>query len=191
MNLRKPKILAFSGSLRRNSLNKKLVEVAAAGAEAAGASVTLIDLKDFPLPVYDGDVESEQGLPPEALELKKIFAAHDGFLISSPEYNYGYTGALKNVIDWVSRRSEAGEPMLSVFRGKHAAFLSATGGPSGGIRSIGQLRDLFLNMGVTVIPKSHALGNANQEFDVAGRLKNPETIKRAQDIGVQLAKALQ
>ncbi len=97
------KILAFAGSLRKDSTNKKTLRIAAAAAVKAGASVTVLDLKDFPLPIYDGDIESESGLPENAVRLQDLMIAHDGFLIASPEYNSSISGALKNVIDWTSR----------------------------------------------------------------------------------------
>ena len=98
-----PKILAFAGSTRTESWNKKLVKIAAAGARAAGAEVTELDLRDIPLPLYDGDLEHEQGLPPNGRKLKDLMLRHDGFLISSPEYNSSISGVLKNAIDWASR----------------------------------------------------------------------------------------
>src|SRR5262249_29719722 len=104
-----PRILAFAGSTRRDSFNKKLAGIAADGARAAGAEVTFIDLRDYPLPLYDGDLEAEKGLPEQAQRLKKLFLDHDGLLISSPEYNSSISGVLKNTIDWVSR-PVPGEP---------------------------------------------------------------------------------
>src|SRR6185295_2879266 len=98
-----PKILAFAGSMRKDSFNKKLIRVAAEGARSAGAEVTLIDLKDFPLPVYDGDLEAAEGLPAGAKKLKELFLQNQGLLIASPEYNSSIPGTLKNAIDWVSR----------------------------------------------------------------------------------------
>src|SRR3978361_1282663 len=98
-----PRILCFAGSLRRDSLNKKLVQIAMSGAKAAGADVTFVDLKDLPLAVYDGDVEAEQGIPENAQKLKELMLANDAFLIAAPEYNSSITGALKNAIDWASR----------------------------------------------------------------------------------------
>ena len=120
-----PKILAFAGSLRRDSWNKKLIKVAVQGAREAGADVTLIDMKDFRLPVYDGDDEQADGLPDNAIKLKDLFKAHDGLLISSPEYNSGYPGGFKNLIDWVSRPRE-GEKPLEAFRNKPVAIMAAS-----------------------------------------------------------------
>src|SRR4051812_26801189 len=104
-----PRILAFAGSLRKESLNKKLLRIAASAARAAGAEVTLIDLKDHPLPIFDQDLETAQGMPENGARLKTLFAEHDGLLIASPEYNSSFTAVLKNTIDWVSRPAP-GEP---------------------------------------------------------------------------------
>src|SRR4051812_33174915 len=111
------KILAFAGSTREGSYNKKLVKVAAAAATAAGAQVTLVDLRDFPMPLYDGDLETKEGLPSNARKLKELFISHDGFLISCPEYNSSISGVLKNTIDWISR-PQPNEPSLAAFAGK-------------------------------------------------------------------------
>ena len=96
-----PRILAFAGSLRKDSYNKKLVQIAVQGARRAGAEVTYIDLKDYPLPIYDGDLEAATGIPENGQKLKKLFLDHDGLLLSAPEYNSSITAVLKNVIDWV------------------------------------------------------------------------------------------
>jgi NAD(P)H-dependent FMN reductase len=114
-----PRILAFAGSLRTDSFNKKLARIGAEGARAAGAEVTLIDLRDFPMPVYDGDLEAA-GMPETVLQLKKLFLEHQGLLIASPEYNGSIPGPLKNAIDWVSR-SAPGERPLASFTDKVAA----------------------------------------------------------------------
>ena len=125
------RILAFAGSLRRDSFNRRLVSVAVGGARAAGAEVMEIDLKDYPLPVYAGDLEASEGLPESALRLKAIMKDHDGFLISAPEYNSSITAALKNAIDWASRPHED-EPSLVCFRGKVAGLMAASPGALGG-----------------------------------------------------------
>lgn len=98
-----PKILAFAGSTRTESFNKKLVKIAVTGARGAGAEVTWIDLRDFPMPLYDEDLETKEGLPENAKKLKALFLSHDGLLLACPEYNSSITGVLKNAIDWVSR----------------------------------------------------------------------------------------
>src|SRR6266850_6331625 len=134
-----PRILAFAGSTRRESINKKLVAIAARGAREAGAEVTLIELKDFPLPLFDQDLEAEQGMPENGKQLKKLFIDHDGLLIASPEYNSSITAVLKNAIDWVSRPAP-GEPPLVAFRSKVATLMSASFGALGGRRGLDHIR---------------------------------------------------
>ena len=114
-----PKLLAFAGSSREESFNKKLVRIAAAGARQAGAEVTLVDLGDFPMPIFNQDLESARGMPEKAGEFKELMVAHDGFLVASPEYNSSYSPLLKNAIDWASRSEAESEAPLSAFRGKN------------------------------------------------------------------------
>ena len=126
--MEQPKILAFAGSLRKDSYNKKLVKIAVKGAEEAGAKVTYIDLKDYPLPVYDQEIEDSTGIPENALKLKKLFLDHHGFLISCPEYNSSMPAAFKNAIDWISRPASPDEVYLSPFIDKVVALMSASPG---------------------------------------------------------------
>ncbi|GKS67888.1 hypothetical protein YTPLAS73_14350 [Nitrosarchaeum sp.] len=114
-----PKILAFAGSTRTESFNKKLVKIAAAGAKEAGADVTVIDLRDYPMPLYDEDLEKKDGLPSSTRKLKELMLSNHGFLISSPEYNSSISGVLKNTIDWTSRQGDDESPM-SCFKDKVA-----------------------------------------------------------------------
>src|SRR6218665_2317614 len=107
-----PRILVFGGSLRRDSFNHKLAVIAGEAAKEAGAEVTLIRLRDFPLPLFDQEIEDTTGMPDEARRLKKLFIEHDGFLIASPEYNSGMSAALKNAVDWASRTEKEGEAPL-------------------------------------------------------------------------------
>ncbi len=100
------RILAFAGSIRRDSINRRLAQAAARGAEAAGAEVTWLELADWPLPIYDGDLEADSGFPENVIALKDMFDAHDGLLIGCPEYNSSITPLLKNTIDWISRPIE-------------------------------------------------------------------------------------
>ena len=129
-----PRILAFGGSLRQDSYNQKLAAIAAEGAREAGAEVTLISLRDFPMPLFDQDLEAEQGMPAEAKRLKELFLSHQGLLIASPEYNSGYSAALKNAIDWVSRSETSDEPALSTLAGKSAVLMATSPGGLGGLR---------------------------------------------------------
>ncbi len=167
-----PKILAFSGSLRAESFNQKLVTLAADFARAAGAEVTLISLRDFRLPLFDQDLESAEGMPAAGRELKALFAAHDGLIIASPEYNSMITPALKNAIDWVSRVTGPDEPMLSALKGKSAAILSASPGGYGGARSLGFLRPFLENIGISVLPEQVSVPTAHEAFTADGSLSD-------------------
>ncbi|MBT8485337.1 MAG: NAD(P)H-dependent oxidoreductase [Phycisphaerales bacterium] len=164
-----PRILAFAGSLRADSLNKKLVRVAAAAATAAGAEVTTIDLAEHRLPIYDGDLEEQSGLPDAARGLKEMFRDHHGLLIASPEYNSSITAVLKNTIDWVSR-PEPDEPPLSCFTGKVAGIMAASPGGLGGLRGLVHLRAILGNIQVTVVPRQIAISQAHTAFAEDGRL---------------------
>ncbi len=168
-----PTILAFAGSTRVGSYNKQLARAAAASAKAAGADVTLIDLRDFPLPLFDADLEAAEALPPHARRLKALFLAHQGFLIASPEYNSSITGVLKNTIDWVSRPS-GNEPELAAFTGKVAGLLSASPGALGGLRGLVTLRSILGNIGVLVLPEQVAVPKAHEAFQPDGTLADPQ-----------------
>lgn len=166
-----PRILAFAGSTRVESFNKKLIKIAAAASRAAGAEVTLLDLRDYPLPLYDGDLEATSGLPENARKLKELFAAHQGLLIASPEYNSSLTAVLKNTIDWVSRPLP-GEGSLASLAGKTAAIISASPGALGGLRCLVHLRSILGNIQILVIPDQIAISKANEAFTPEGALKD-------------------
>lgn len=165
------KVLAFSGATRRGSLNTKLMRVAAAHARAAGVEVTEVDLKDFALPLYDGDDEEQHGLPEGCKRLKKVFLEHQGLLIAAPEYNSSITGVLKNAIDWVSRPAP-GEANLGCFDGKVALLLAASPGALGGLRGLVAVRSILSNIKVLVLPDQYALSKAHEAFDDQGKLKD-------------------
>ena len=166
-----PKILVFAGSLRRESLNKKLAQAAANMAEAAGAEVTYVDLRDYRIPPYDGDMEEGGGIPARAQELRGLMAAQDGFIIASPEYNSSISGTLKNYIDWMSR-PDGDVPSLVAFQGKVAAIMSASPGALGGLRGLVHLRSILGNIGMLVIPDQHALRAAHAAFNDDGSLND-------------------
>jgi len=184
-----PRILAFAGSTRRESFNKKLVAIAAQGAREAGTEVTLIDLKDFPLPLFDQDLEAEQGMPENGKKLKKLFIDHDGLLIASPEYNSSFPAVLKNAIDWVSRPAP-GEPSLVAFRGKVATLMSASPGALGGLRGLVHVRSILGNLGVIVLPDQIAVAQAHEAFNPDGTLKDPKRQARIEGLGRTLAEFL-
>lgn len=183
------KILCFAGSLRRDSLNKKLVKIALEGAKKAGAAVTFIDLRDFPLPLYDGDLEAEKGIPENALKLKEILKQHQGFLIACPEYNSSITGVLKNAIDWASRPMP-GEKQLECFTGKLAGIMAASPGALGGLRGLVTVRSILENIGMIVIPEQIAISAAHEAFDQEGKLKDEKKQATVEKIGSRLAELL-
>lgn len=165
------RLLAFSGSTRAGSLNQTLIDLAVAEARARGAEVTEIRLKDFNLPLYDGDLEAS-AFPQGARDLKALFRSHHGFLIASPEYNGGVSGVLKNAIDWVSRPTD-GENLvaLSGFRGKVAGLMAASISPFGGLRGISHLRQILSTIQVTVATEQVLVPFAQSAFDEDRRLK--------------------
>ena len=185
----KPKILAFAGSTRIDSFNKKLVKVAAAGAMENGVDVTVIDLRDFAMPLYDGDLEQKEGLPSNARKIKDLMLSHHGFLISSPEYNSSISGVLKNTIDWVSRPSEGEEP-LACFKGKVAGIMSASPGGLGGLRGLVHVRAILENISVLVIPEQIAIAKAHEVFNSDGTLKDKKQEEQVKRIGASVAKLL-
>ena len=166
------KLLFFAGSARKESMNKKLAKLAADMAQDAGAQVTHIDLKDFEMPLYDGDVEAQNGIPENAKKLKQLFVEHDGFFIASPEYNSSMPPLLKNTLDWISRPHEEKEASLIAFNGKVAALGAVSPGGLGGLRGLVSLRMMLGNIGVTVVPSQVAVGSGFQAFDENEHLKD-------------------
>lgn len=165
-----PKLLFLAGSARKESLNKKLVHIAAELAEKKGCKASVVDLNLFQMPIYDGDYEDDKGIPDTAILLKKVFQDHDGIFISSPEYNSSFSPLLKNALDWISRPHEENEPSLSAYRGKIAALASISPGGLGGLRGLVPLRMMLGNIGVTVIPQQVAIGNGFSAFNDDGTL---------------------
>ena len=186
----KPKILAFAGSLRKGSYNKQLVKIAMNGAIAAGAEVTYIDLHDFPLPIYDADIEERDGLPENALKLKKLLWEHDGFIIASPEYNSSISAVLKNVIDWTSRNASEDEVYLSCFIDKVAMIVSASPGNLGGLRGLVHLRAILENIYTFVLPSQKCIPVAHEAFDAQGNLKSAEQKQAVENLGKKLVEVL-
>jgi NAD(P)H-dependent FMN reductase len=181
-----PKILAFAGSARKGSFNKMLVKIAVAGAEGAGAKVTYVDLRDFPMPVYDADLEAAQGLPENTRRFKSLLREHDGLLIASPENNSAISALLKNVIDWASRRLP-GEPPYAGFEGKVAAIVAASTGALGGVRGLMHLRAILEAMRVMVLPDQKTIAKAADAFSTDGSLKDQASHETVERIGARLA----
>lgn len=170
------KIFVFSGSTRKESLNKKLAHVAADLARGEGLEVTWLDLKDYPLPIYNGDDEASRGVPDALKGLREIFTSHSGWIVSNPEYNASFTPLFKNTIDWLSRPFE-GDSSLKCFQRKTALLLSASPGAFAGLRAAPQVRALFSQLGTLVAPPTFGLAKAHEAFDADGKLKDPKNLE--------------
>lgn len=164
-------VLAFAGSTRKDSVNKKLVKEAAVIAKDLGANVTLIDLKDFDMPFFDGDLETNQGMPAKAKELQDLFLRSQVIILSAPEYNGSLSGVLKNAIDWITRKLGGGSSR-EAFVGKKFVLLSASPGTMGGARGLGHLRTIIQNIGGNVVQGQVTVPDAYNAFDNEGHLKN-------------------
>ena len=171
------KILVIPGSLRTGSLNAKLAAVAAHRLAQAGAEVTRLSLADFPLPIYDGDLQTKSGVPKHAVDLKRMIGAHHGVLIVTPEYNASVPPLIKNTIDWVSRVQDPNESRGQVFRGPAFAIASASRNRLGGARSLAALRLILAACQALVIPNQLALAFADEAYDDMERLKHPPDIE--------------
>ena len=171
------KILVIPGSLRTGSLNARLAATAGHELAQAGADVTRISLVDFPLPIYDGDLQTKSGVPKNAVNLKRMMSAHHGVLIVTPEYNSSVPPLVKNAIDWVSRVQDANENRGQVFRERPFAIAAASEGRLGGTRALAALRLILSACHATVIPDQLALSFASQAYDDMDRLRHPADIE--------------
>jgi NAD(P)H-dependent FMN reductase len=177
-----PRILAFAASARRESFNRKFLAVAVEATQQAGGEVTLLDLNDFVLPIYNADLEDAQGLPANAGKLIGLITAHPALLVASPEYNSMITPLLKNTLDWCTRDE------VNPFEGKTAAVISASPGMHGGVRSLQMAQQLLLKLGCHVVPGQCILPHADEAFDAQGRAKDPRTVEAAQAMAAQLVR---
>src|SRR5476651_2363541 len=175
-----PRILAFSGSARKESLNRKFLAIAVAAAREAGGDVTLLDLNDYVLPLYHGDLEDANGLPENAKKLIALIASHDALLIASPEYNSMITPLLKNTLDWCTRDD------VDPFPGKVAAVISASPGGFGAVRSLVMAQQLLLKLGCHIVSGQCALPQAGKAFDATGKLLDARTEKALRVLVQQL-----
>ncbi len=171
------KILVIPGSLRTGSLNAKLAATVAHELAAAGVDVTRISLADFPLPIYDGDLQAKSGVPKSATNLKRMIGSHQGVLIVTPEYNSSVPALLKNTIDWISRVQDPHETRGQVFRDRAFAIAAASGGRLGGTRALAALRLILSACHATVVPNQLALSFAEAAYDDKDRLKHPADIE--------------
>ena len=179
------RILAFSGSARRESLNRKLLAVTVQAVRDAGGEVTLLDLNEVPLPLYHGDLEDANGLPANAVKIIGLITQHQGLLIASPEYNSMITPLLKNTIDWCTRADT--NPLI----GKVAAVVSASPGMLGGVRSMQLAKQLLLHLGCHVVPAQCILPKAHEAFDEKGALKDPRSQKAVTAVAADLVRTVQ
>jgi chromate reductase len=180
------KILVIPGSLRTGSLNARLAAAAAHEFAAAGAEVTRISLGDFPLPLYDGDLQAKSGVPKHAVNLKRMIGAHHGVLIVTPEYNSSVPALVKNTIDWVTRVQDAHETRGQVFRDRAFAIAAASGNRLGGTRALAALRLILAACQATVIPNQLALSFADEAYDDRDRLKHPADVEALKALARQL-----
>ena len=174
------RILAFSGSARRDSLNRKFLAFAVEAARGVESEVTLLDLNEFVLPLYHGDLEDRDGLPANAARLIAEIAAHDALLVASPEYNSMVTPLLKNTLDWCTRAD------TDPFEGRVAAVISASPGPYGGVRSLQLAQQLLLKLGCHVVPGQCTLIHADKAFSADGKLVDARAQKSVRDLVARL-----
>jgi chromate reductase len=185
---RSVRLLAFAGSLRSASFNRRLIHVLAAGAREAGAEVELIELRDHALPIYDGDIEAA-GIPETVHRLQAMLAESDGLLIATPEYNGSMPALVKNTLDWMSRAQPDGRSGEELFQGKVAGICSASPGALGGLRSLLVLRDALAKFGMWVCPKQVAVGGAATVFDTDGDLLDPKRRAAVFAVGADVVRA--
>ncbi len=184
------RLLFFAGSARTGSYNKKLARLGAMIAEANGIPATFADLGDYPMPIYNGDLELAEGPPDNARKLKAVMQAHSGIFIASPEYNASITPLLKNCLDWVSHTREEGEAPLQVYKTRVFALGSASPGGMGGLRSLITVRQVLeLGLGALVLPDQFAVPRANEAFGDDGHLKNKEAQETFKALIQKLARA--
>ena len=167
------RLLFFAGSTREGSFNKRLARLAQHISTANGIEGVFVDLRDYPMPLYSGDLEAEHGPPQKAAEFKALLGEYQGVFIASPEYNSSITPLLKNTLDWVTRVRGKGETGLEVYKSRVFAISGASGGYYGAMRSLLHLRQILgVGLGATVIPQQIALPRAGDAFEVDGSLKD-------------------
>ena len=167
------KLLFIAGSAREGSLNKRLARLGADIAAANGLQATFADLGDYPMPIYDGDVEAKSGVPDNAMKLRALMSVHAGIFIACAEYNASITPLMKNTLDWISRIKVEGEPPLAVFKSRVFALGAASPSKFGGMRSLLATRQVLeLGLGALVLPDQVAVARAGEAFDEHGHLKD-------------------
>lgn len=186
------RIMVFAGSIRSGSYNARLAALAAKELALAGADVTHISLVDYPMPIYDGDLEARSGPPPHAVQLKQMMMRHQGVFVVSPEYNASITPLLKNAIDWISRVREGREPPLPAYRNRVFAIGGASDGQHGAMRSLLALRQVLeIGCGALVLPEQIAVNKASGAFDDMDNLKDEQMTGRLKAIVRRLIEVAQ
>jgi chromate reductase, NAD(P)H dehydrogenase (quinone) len=185
-----PKVLAFAGSLREKSFNRRVLRVAVEGARRAGSDVDTVDLRDYPMPIFNADDVEKSGFDPKAVEFQQLLSGYDGLLIATPEYNGSLPGGMKNAIDWASRKSDR-FGINEVFKNKYAAMITASPGSFGGIRCLAHLRSVLSLMGVNVLPSEIAVTFVAQKFDGdSDRITDEKTKELLEGLGAALTDML-
>lgn len=185
-----PRLLFIAGSSREKSFNKRLAKLGERIADANGIPGTFADLGDYPMPIYNGDLEASEGTPDNAHKLKALMKVHSGIFIASPEYNASFSPLLKNAIDWVSHTRGEGEAPLEVFKTRVFALGAASPGGMGGLRGLAQLRlVLEIGVGALVLPDQFAVPRAAEAFDDHGHLKNKGSQETFKQLIQKLARA--
>lgn len=183
------RLLAMTGSARRESYNRKILNIISEGAKRAGAEVSFVEPYNYPLPLYDGDLEATSGLPEAATELQQLFAGHDGLLLAGPEYNGFFSPLIKNTLDWISRPmvDGSGRPGTIHVRGKPACIASASPGAMGGIRSLQHTRLYLSNLGFIVLPDQVGVPFANKVFADDGAMTDERLRTALESAGAAVA----
>jgi chromate reductase len=184
------KILFISGSIRQDSFNKKIIKIAHQAAQSLGADAQLVDLSEFPLPIYNGDAEAKEGLPINAKKLKEMFINSDGFLLACPEYNASVTPLLKNTIDWLSRKEPQDKVASVAFLGKVAGLISASPSGFGGNRGLRHMRDILSTLGSLVISTQVSISKAHEAFNSDGTLKDAGQKSQIESVAKELVTIL-
>jgi chromate reductase len=187
--MNKPKILAFAGSTRKDSVNKRLAKIALLAAENAGAETTFIDLHDYNMPLYSEDLVAEHGMPDGVIAFKEMLKNHNGFLITSPEYNGSLTGTLKNAIDWATIKAE-GEDRMACWNGKIAGLLAASPGGLGGIRGLHHLRTILAGIGTFVLPNHLAVGNCASNLQNDHQITDEKLQQQVEKLSAEMVRVI-
>lgn len=178
-----PRILVFAGSIRTGSFNARLAAIAAKELALAGAEVTHISLSDYPLPIYDGDLEASTGQPDNAVKLKRMMMVHQGVFIASPEYNASVAPLLKNTLDWISRVREGKEPPLAAYRNRVFALGGASNGQYGAMRALLALRQVLeIGCGALVSPEQIAVNRAADAYDEMDQFRDEQNAARLRNV---------